>query len=90
MLFVVDKIWDEHMPDMKHGYQGNDENIVTMSDGMAIRSIEFLGFVAFPTPQQDIVRATVAAKRFFMLEETASTARLVHWFPHNFLVQLAA
>lgn len=89
VLFVVDKVWDEHMPDMTHGNEGNDENEVTMSDEMVIRSIEFLGFPAFPNPQQAIVRATVAARRFFLLGKTASTARLVNWFPQNFLAQQA-
>lgn len=89
VLFVVDKVWDEHMPDMNYSSTGNNANgnEVTMSDEMVIRSIEFLGFPAFPNAQQAIVRATVAARRFFLLGKTASTARLVNWFPQNFLAQ---
>lgn len=76
VLFVVDRVWDS---EMVGALDVKDE--VTERDELVIRALEFLMFPSFPNSEEAVVRATVAARRFFLEQKYAACKQLVTWFP---------
>ncbi len=82
VLQVVDQVWDSHLLDGPDVATGDADLIETTEDDeLAYRAIEFLAHPPFPNCGEAVLRATTAARRFFLYGRHGAARKLVEWFP---------
>ncbi len=83
VIHVVDYVWDRCMYDSGHSIGDGLVDEVTEEDELIIRSIDLLMFPSFPNHEQATIRATVAARRFFLQGKHTAAKSLIEWFPKD-------